>query len=181
MQPIRVLAEDHFGGTLALLCATLCTALPLVYIGSVLAVRRLRSRRDATRDRSDSNLALGIGAAVAIVFAFGLVPYWARLLAGETLVGEVVGVEERRRSDSDVSVYTIRATDGRTLEERVENEDAGLMTAGRKVFVRSVRGVPGFERLGDGATLSQGTAVGSLIGWGLLGSLTIALARKRRR
>jgi hypothetical protein len=45
MQPVRVLAEDHFGGALALACAALCTALPLLYVGGVLVVRLLRSRR----------------------------------------------------------------------------------------------------------------------------------------
>jgi hypothetical protein len=179
--PIRILAEDHFGGMLALVCAVICTALPALYIGAVLAVRMLRSRADPSRDRTDSNLALGVGVVVAIGFGFGLVPYWARALFGETVTGEVSSVEERRRSDTDVSIYTIRLADGRTLQESVENEDEGSMQTGRQVFVRVVRGVPGFERVGDEATLSQGTVIGSLIAWAVLVPLTIALGRKKAR
>jgi hypothetical protein len=177
--PIRVLPEDHFGGTLALACAAVATLLPLLYIGAVLAVRVIRSRADPARDRSDSNIALGVGAVAAIALAFGLVPFWARWLGGETLVGEVTSVEQRGRSDTDVHVFTIRLPDGRTLEERVENEDLARMTTGARVFVRGVSSVPGLERLGDQATLSEGAAIGSLVVWGVLGALTIALGRRR--
>jgi hypothetical protein len=179
--PLEVLAEDHFGGVLALACAIVCTALPVVYIGCALAVRMLRSRSDPTYDRSDTNLAMGVGAIVAIVFGIGLVPYWSRFLLGETSTGEVVGVEARRRSDSDVRVFSIRLPDGRTLEERVENEHIASMTPGRRVLVRGVRGVPGLERLGGQATLSQGTAFGSFGVWGVLVPLSIALSRRNRR
>lgn len=177
--PIRVLAEDHFGGSLAVICALVTTLLPFVYLGGVLVVRVVRSRADRARDRSDSNLALGVGAVAAIAFGIALVPFWARYAGGETLIGEVVSVEQRRRSDTDVRVFSIRLPDGRTFEERVENEDIAKMSTGTRVFVRGVSGLPGLERLGDEATLGEGAAIGSVLVWAVLGCVTIALGRRR--
>jgi hypothetical protein len=180
-QPLEVLAEDHFGGTLALTCAAICTALPLGYIVVAFVLRTLRGRTDPGPDRSDSNLAIGMGVFLAIAFGIALVPYWARFWMGETSTGEVVEIEERRRSGGDVRVFSIRLPDGRAFEEHVENEDIAAMTPGRRVHVRGVRGVRGFERLGREATLSQGTVFGSLAAWGALIAISLAFGRRSKR
>ena len=168
--PLVILAEGHFGGTLALVAAIVCTALPFIYGITLWVAARRRGR--------DPKMGLVCAAVLAIGFGVGLVPYWLRASLGSNTSGVVTSSEiMSRSSQGTATVFTITLDDGRTLEETVDNEDHAKMTVGERVAVREVSAIDGFERLGDEATLSQGTLFGSLILWGLLAVATVALSR----
>jgi hypothetical protein len=168
---ITVLAEDHFGGSLALWAAVASTILPLVYVIGLLVVGRRLGKKPTAGLVASGLLTLG--------FALALVPFWARHLVGQDEVGVVRGSETQSRRPGSVTVYKIELDDGRILDESVEHEDDALMTVGQSVRVRAVRGMKGFERLGDRATLSEGTIFGSLIAWSLLALISIAFSRAK--
>jgi hypothetical protein len=173
MDAIIVLAEDQFGGARALWAAIVASALPLFYVvGLVVGSRVLgRSPRGG----------LTAAALLTVFFSFGLVPFWGRYLAGVDEVGVVRGFETKSRNRVSARLYRIELADGRMLEEFVENEDQGRMVSGQRVRVRGVAGIDGFERLGDEATLGEGSIFGSLFAWGALAALTIAFARVSRK
>lgn len=175
-EPIRILAEDHFGGSWALIAAIVCSVLPVLYVAGVLVTWALRARSGEAYEARSFRIVLGFVLVLATAFLLAIAPYWGRRVYGETLIGEVTDSERlSRRSGSYAMRYTITLPDGRKLRESVEPEQVELMTTGRSVYVRAIRGVRGFERLGDEATLGELGVTLSLVVWGFL--VVVGLSR----